>query len=82
MPRPYLTGRARVKYLCPVTIGRPDTFPAAATSVNYDLAGWLLQARKNGLSYREIARTLREDGLFVSHETIRKWCADLNGTKP
>lgn len=68
-----------VKYLWHMKTGRVSTFQTAAQSVDYDLAGWLLTCRAAGVSHREIARSLREEGtILASHETIRAWCRELS----
>lgn len=80
MPTTVLDSPGSVKYLGHMDLGRASQLQSAASHVDYDLRAYLTDCRERGYSYRWIARTLREDGISASHETIRAWCAELSSS--
>lgn len=56
-------------------MGATDIFPLANKALGGQLARRLAKARIAGSSFEAIARDLTIDGVTVSGETVRKWCA-------
>lgn len=52
-------------------------FPLADRVLGGQLAQRLRDQRSAGASFDAIARQLSSDGIEVSGETVRTWCADL-----
>lgn len=52
-------------------------YPLADRILGGDLADRLRAFRSEGLSFEAIARELSLQGIEVSGETVRKWCAGL-----
>lgn len=59
-------------------MGTRTLFPLVDMALGGTLKQRLLDQRAGGLSYEEITHLLREDGITVSSETVRKWCLDLS----
>lgn len=58
-------------------MGRQSLFPLFDRILDGTLADRLRDARQQGLSYNEIAIRLRDDGVKVTGETVRRWVLDL-----
>lgn len=51
-------------------------YDLANTIMGGRLRGYLINSRKRELSYRNIALALREYGIEVTDETVRRWCQE------
>lgn len=52
-------------------------YPLADKALDGRLARLLEKSRSDGRSYYEIRDDLRDLGIAVSHETVRRWCTEL-----
>lgn len=52
-------------------------YPLADKALDGSLAERLRGYRDDGLSFYAIRDALRDLGIAVSHETVRRWCAEL-----
>lgn len=52
-------------------------YPLADKALEGKLAARLAAGRAEGLSYYELRDELRDQGIAVSHETVRRWCLEL-----
>lgn len=52
-------------------------YPLANKALDGKLAARLSQGRAEGLSFYDLRDELRDQGIAVSHETVRRWCMEL-----
>lgn len=58
-------------------MARTPVYDLAETIVGGDLESKLRTWRESGETFADITHRLHEDGVTVTHETVRAWCIRL-----